>query len=97
MQQKCTVEPGALLKILAHASKFPASAINGVLLGTSSGGEGGEVFVQDVIPLCHTSLALAPALETGLAMVRTTRSNRSSGMQYVWSAGIHSDLCAETG
>ncbi len=67
----CSAEPGAVLKVLAHAAKFPASAINGVLLGCVSGS---DVRVTDAIPLCHTSITLAPALEFGLAQVR--RSGR---------------------
>lgn len=60
-------DQGPLLKVLAHAAKFPSHSVNGVLLG-SVGANGVEV--HDAVPLCHTTLALAPALEIGLAQVR---------------------------
>ncbi|KXZ45538.1 hypothetical protein GPECTOR_53g124 [Gonium pectorale] len=63
------VHQGPLLKILAHAAKFPANSVNGVLLGNCV--ESGSVEVHDVIPLCHTTLSLAPALEIGLAQVES--------------------------
>ncbi|GFR53088.1 hypothetical protein Agub_g15782 [Astrephomene gubernaculifera] len=65
----CTVDQGALLKVLAHAAKFPSNSVNGVLIGSCA--EGGIVEVQDAIPLCHTTLSLAPALEIGLAQVES--------------------------
>ncbi|KAG2488413.1 hypothetical protein HYH03_013097 [Edaphochlamys debaryana] len=65
----CTVDQGALLKVLAHAAKYPANGVNGVLIGSCS--EGGSVEVHDAIPLCHTTLTLAPALEIGLAQVES--------------------------
>lgn len=61
----CTVDQLALLKILAHAAKFPSNSVNGVLLGSCA--EGGIVEIHDAVPLCHTTLSLAPALEIGLA------------------------------
>ncbi|PNH08236.1 ER membrane protein complex subunit 8/9 [Tetrabaena socialis] len=64
----CVVEPGAILKILAHASKFPSNSVNGALLGSC---DGANVEVVDAIPLCHTTLSLAPALEIGLAQVES--------------------------
>lgn len=67
--QGCTAEPAALLKVLAHALKFHASTVNGVLLGSVPESGKGRISVKDVIPLCHTATTLAPALETGLALV----------------------------
>ncbi len=74
-------DQGPLLKVLAHAAKFPSHSVNGVLLG-SVGANGVEV--HDAVPLCHTTLALAPALEIGLAQVRTVAgiSERSSFLHY---------------
>ncbi|EFJ45716.1 hypothetical protein VOLCADRAFT_82102 [Volvox carteri f. nagariensis] len=65
----CTVDQVAFLKVLAHAAKFPSNSINGILLGNCS--EGGNVEIHDAIPLCHTTLTLAPALEIGLAQVES--------------------------
>ncbi|GIL92174.1 hypothetical protein Vretimale_12189 [Volvox reticuliferus] len=65
----CIVDQVALLKILAHAAKFPSSSINGVLLGSCA--EGSNVEIHDVVPLCHSTLTLAPALEIGLAQVES--------------------------
>lgn len=64
-------DQGPLLKVLAHAAKFPSHSVNGVLLG-SVGANGVEV--HDAVPLCHTTLALAPALEIGLAQVEAYTS-----------------------
>ena len=55
----CTVDRGALLKILLHSAKYPSSAINGLLLGTASGADDtGSVNVVDAVPLFHSFLTL---------------------------------------
>jgi hypothetical protein len=66
-----TVDNLALLKILLHSAKYPASAINGILLGTAGLGDDKDplVHVTDAIPLFHSFLTLAPALETALLQV----------------------------
>ena len=76
-----TVDSKALLKILLHAAKHPSHSVNGVLLGTiaPASGEPGSprggaaqvaVTVADAIPLFHSFLSLAPALETALVQAR---------------------------
>lgn len=76
-----TVDSKALLKILLHAAKHPSHSISGVLLGTvaPASGEPGSprdgaaqvaVTVADAIPLFHSFLSLAPALETALVQAR---------------------------
>ena len=78
MPIRCTVESAALLKILLHAAKYPASPINGALLGTQSNGAGGEAAeegsaslrIVDAVPLFHTYLHLSMPLETALMQVR---------------------------
>jgi hypothetical protein len=60
------VERDALLKLLLHAAKHPSSSVNGVLLGTTSGG----THVTDVVPLFHSSLTLADSTEIALVQVR---------------------------
>jgi hypothetical protein len=64
------VERDALLKLLLHAAKHPSSSVNGVLLGTASGG---GVHVTDAVPLFHNSLTLADSTEVALVQVRRAR------------------------
>lgn len=59
----------ALLKILLHSAKYPAASVNGVLLGRISKDKQ-SVEIVDAIPLLHSFLTLAPALETALVQVR---------------------------
>ncbi len=77
MPLSCTLDSAALLKILLHATKYPASPINGVLLGTATGGTGSQpaedatssLGIVDAVPLFHTYLHLAMPLETALLQV----------------------------
>lgn len=77
MPLSCTLDSAALLKILLHATKYPASPINGVLLGTATGGTGSQpaedatssLRIVDAVPLFHTYLHLAMPLETALLQV----------------------------
>ncbi|GLC40066.1 hypothetical protein PLESTF_000933800 [Pleodorina starrii] len=73
----CTVDQVVLLKVLAHAAKFPSNSINGVLLGNCT--EDGDVEIHDIVPLCHSTLTLAPALEIGLAQVESYTHITGSG------------------
>ena len=68
-----TFDRTALLKILLHAAKYPASSVNGILLADSKGTKPGaeSVTVVDVIPVLHSFLTLAPVLETALIQVLT--------------------------
>lgn len=74
-----TFDRTALLKILLHAAKYPASSVNGILLadtkGTKSGAE--SVTVVDVIPVLHSFLTLAPVLETALIQVFSDLNSKS--------------------
>jgi hypothetical protein len=68
MPQTIHSEQLPLAKILLHAAKHPASATNGVLLGSvQQGGE--QIIITDAVPLLHTSLHLAAPLEIALAQV----------------------------
>jgi hypothetical protein len=64
----------AIIKLVLHAAKFPHTAVNGVLLGSVSGGSAGEqqVDIVDAVPLFHSHHSLAPALEVALAQVTST-------------------------
>lgn len=61
----------AIIKLVLHAAKFPHTAVNGVLLGSVSGGSAGEqqVDIVDAVPLFHSHHSLAPALEVALAQI----------------------------
>ena len=69
MSPAYTCDQNALLKILLHSAKYPAAAVNGVLLGKGSSDKK-TVEIVDAIPLLHSFLTLAPALETALIQVK---------------------------
>jgi hypothetical protein len=58
-----------VVKLLLHSAKYPQSSVNGLLLGSVDGKDGG-VTVTDAIPLFHNSLALAAPTEIALSQVR---------------------------
>ena len=62
-----TVDSEAYITLFMHACKFPSRTVNGLLLGSVSGG---GVSVQKTLPLFHTPLGLAPMLEAALMLVR---------------------------
>ena len=66
-----TFDRTALLKILLHAAKYPASSVNGILLADTKKGKSAadSVTVVDAIPVLHSFLTLAPVLETALIQV----------------------------
>ncbi|DBA95771.1 hypothetical protein WJX77_000427 [Trebouxia sp. C0004] len=61
-------DQSAILKILLHSAKYPAASVNGVLLGRVKSDQK-TVEIVDAIPLLHSFLSLAPALETALVQV----------------------------
>lgn len=75
----------ALLKLLMHAAKYPASAINGLLLGSLFNedalllsNEGApRLQVADIIPLFHEHLNLTMALEAALIQVDAYARSRN--------------------
>lgn len=69
MPSKGSIAEQAALTILLHAAKFPADAVNGLLLG-SVDPDSGAVTIQAAVPLLHTFLTTAPTLETALFLVR---------------------------
>lgn len=80
---KYSLHQAAYVKLILHAIKHPASAVNGLLIGKVSssspqsadaGGQaivasGGAVDIHDAVPLFHSHLELAPMLEVALAQV----------------------------
>ena len=61
-------DQSAILKILLHSAKYPSASVNGVLLGRVKSDKK-TVEIVDAIPLLHSFLSLAPALETALVQV----------------------------
>ena len=61
----------ALLKILLHSAKYPASPVNGILLGRVASNKE-TVEIVDSVPLLHSFLTLAPSLETALVQVSSS-------------------------
>mmetsp|Transcript_31627 Transcript_31627/g.80731 ORF Transcript_31627/g.80731 Transcript_31627/m.80731 type:complete len:185 (-) Transcript_31627:109-663(-) len=60
-----TLDSEAYITLFMHACKFPSRTVNGLLLGSVSGG---GVSVQKTLPLFHTPLGLAPMLEAALML-----------------------------
>ncbi|KAI7844049.1 hypothetical protein COHA_002389 [Chlorella ohadii] len=85
--KSCTLSEDALLKVLLHAAKHPTTAVNGVLLGTVSGGDGAaEVSVTDAVPACHSFISLAPVLEAALSQLEAhakEQQGTQSGLRIV--------------
>lgn len=71
MPQTYTISQESLLKVLLHAAKYPANSVNGVLIGKAAdtSSSTSDVTVDDVIPLLHTNLTLAPAMEIALTQM----------------------------
>lgn len=73
----------AYCHLFLHASKHPTKAVNGLLLGSASKEQG--VTVAHVLPLFHSSFALAPMLEVALMLVRKLHSRQLGGrVRSVW-------------
>ena len=79
MSLECTIVSASLLKFMLHAAKYPASPINGLLIGRadavasgsdkSSDHSGGSLQIIDAVPLFHSFLHLSMPLETALVQV----------------------------
>lgn len=64
-ETKYYVSDEAYVKILLHGSKYPANAINGILVGTE---EGQGYRVHDAMPLFHQAV-VAPIFEMSLELI----------------------------
>lgn len=58
----------AYIKLVLHALKHKASAVNGVLVGRFDANKG-VVVISDAIPLFHSSIGLLPPLEIALMQI----------------------------
>ncbi|KAL3734583.1 ER membrane protein complex subunit 8/9 homolog [Eucalyptus grandis] len=62
------IAQNAYIKLVLHALKHKAAAVNGVLLGRLSD-RGDAVEVLDAVPLFHSHLGLLPNLEISLLLI----------------------------
>ncbi len=77
MSRVYKIEQKALIKIILHSFKYPSAPVNGILLGrpdntphtseeagsSETQQSGLQLQILDSVPLCHSFLSLAPALE----------------------------------
>jgi hypothetical protein len=60
----------AYIKPLLHSLKYPASSVNGVLLGGFSRGQGSvKISVIEAIPLLHAHIALSPMMDAAFSLL----------------------------
>nr|VZI01965.1 unnamed protein product [Spirometra erinaceieuropaei] len=69
-----SVSKVAFAKIILHVSKYPHTAVNGVLLGEVE--PDGEIHVVDSVPLFHSALTLAPMLEIAFYQIESYCSHK---------------------
>jgi hypothetical protein len=65
MAESITLSPDSYTVLFLHACKYPHRSVNGLLLGSVSGG---SVSVSEALPLFHSPLGLAPMLEAALLL-----------------------------
>ncbi|KAG6909424.1 hypothetical protein DXG01_000577 [Tephrocybe rancida] len=73
-----TFSETAYFKVFFHAAKHPHKPVNGVLLGKKSGG---DVVIEDAVPLLHHWTSLSPMMEIGLDLA--TQYADSVGLKLV--------------
>jgi ER membrane protein complex subunit 8/9 len=59
----------AYCKLILHAVKYPHASVNGVLLASEDSKRGDSLLVEDIVPLFHSALTLAPMAEVALQQV----------------------------
>mmetsp|Transcript_29201 Transcript_29201/g.57125 ORF Transcript_29201/g.57125 Transcript_29201/m.57125 type:complete len:232 (+) Transcript_29201:89-784(+) len=80
-----------------HALKHPSSSVNGVLLGHAGKKADGtvELHVTEAVPLLHSHLALAPAMDGAFCLLEEYCKARSLGILGCYQANshhLHNDL-----
>ncbi|RAL42989.1 unnamed protein product [Cuscuta campestris] len=73
------IHQNAYIKLVLHSIKHKSSAVNGVLLGTTSA-SGGLVEIDDAIPLFHSQLGILPPLEIALFMIEEYCRGKASSI-----------------
>lgn len=79
MSNSIKVSQEAYNTILLHCAKYPASAITGILIGTS-GNEGSTTIIR-AIPLQHHWNQLSPMVEVGLSLIQAHLSNAEPNLK----------------
>lgn len=76
------LEEEAYTTLLLHCAKYPAAAVNGVLIGTYDGVQ--NTVIAKAIPLQHLWTALSPMVEAGLSLVNASlpSSSKIVGIYY---------------
>lgn len=59
----------AYCKLILHAVKYPHASVNGVLLASENSKRGDSMLIEDIVPLFHSALTLAPMAEIALQQV----------------------------
>ena len=67
------ISSDAYCVLFMHSCKYPSRTVNGLLLGSASGG---AVSVRKALPLFHSPLGLAPMLEAALMLVHSRPDQR---------------------
>uniref|UniRef100_A0A6U2FEE5 MPN domain-containing protein n=1 Tax=Hemiselmis andersenii TaxID=464988 RepID=A0A6U2FEE5_HEMAN len=80
-----------------HSLKHPSSSVNGVLLGQAGKSSDGTVqaHISEAIPLLHSHLSLAPALDGAFALLDEYCKARNLGVLGYYQANshhLHNDL-----
>eukprot|EP00284_Hemiselmis_tepida_P003659 CAMPEP_0174949108 /NCGR_PEP_ID=MMETSP1355-20121228/90696_1 /TAXON_ID=464990 /ORGANISM="Hemiselmis tepida, Strain CCMP443" /LENGTH=217 /DNA_ID=CAMNT_0016196649 /DNA_START=73 /DNA_END=722 /DNA_ORIENTATION=+ len=80
-----------------HSLKHPSSSVNGVLLGKAGKTSDGvvEANISEAVPLLHSHLSLAPALDGAFALLEEYCKARSLGILGYYQANshhLHNDL-----
>lgn len=75
-------------KVLFHACKASASAVNGVLLGTASGE---KVDIVEAVPLFHDQLNLLPLFEMAMLQIESYCAESNVSIVGYYQANEHAD------
>ncbi|KAJ0101230.1 hypothetical protein Patl1_03871 [Pistacia atlantica] len=70
------ISQDAYIKLVLHAQKHKAAAVNGVLIGRVSPRNDDVVEVTDSVPLFHSHLGLLPNLEISLILIEEHYSSQ---------------------
>nr|ABD97881.1 putative CPF 0172 family protein [Salicornia bigelovii] len=84
------IRQNAYLKLILHALKHKASAVNGVLVGRFDANKG-VVEISDAVPLFHLSIGLLPALEIALMQIEEHYASQGLSLVGYFHANERSD------
>ncbi len=78
LAESCSLAPDAYSVLFLHCCRYPTRSLNGLLIGRA---DGDSVSVEQVLPLFHTQISLAPMLEAALLLA--DEHCQQSGLQIV--------------